>query len=153
MRLVIQRVTRASVSVDGRVVGSIGRGFLILCGVHCDDTAEDVTYAVQKTARLRVFDDAVGKMNLGLDEVHGEALVVSQFTLYADCRKGNRPSYIEAAGPETGEKLYLAYVEALRAAGVAVQTGVFRAMMQVELVNDGPVTILIDSRDRRSVTP
>jgi len=151
MRLVIQRVTRASVTVDGAVVASIGRGFLILCGVHRDDTTDDVTYAVQKSARLRVFDDVAGKMNLGLDEINGEAIVVSQFTLLADCRKGNRPSYIEAAGPEAGEQLYLAYVEALRATGVRVQTGVFRAMMQVELVNDGPVTILIDSRDRRSV--
>lgn len=151
MRLVIQRVTRASVNVDGKVVSAIGHGFLILCGVQRDDTMDDVAYVARKSARLRVFDDAAGKMNLGLDEINGEALVVSQFTLLADCRKGNRPSYIDAAGPETGESLYLAYVEALRSAGIRVQTGVFRTMMQVDLVNDGPVTILVDSRDRRPV--
>lgn len=151
MRLVIQRVRRASVEVDGRTVAAIQRGFLVLCGVHREDTSEDPVYLAQKTARLRVFDDAAGKMNLGLDEVGGEVLAVSQFTLYADCRKGNRPSYIEAAGPEDGERLYQAYVEALRGLGVKVQTGIFRAMMAVDLVNDGPVTIVIDSRDRRQV--
>ena len=151
MRLVIQRVTRASVSVDGQQVSAIGRGFLILCGVQREDTPDDATYLAQKTARLRVFDDAAGKMNLGLDEIGGEVLVVSQFTLYADCRKGNRPSYIEAAGPEDGERLYFAYVEALRSLGIRVKTGIFRAMMAVELLNDGPVTIQIDSRERRQV--
>lgn len=149
MRLVIQRVLRASVSVEGAVVASIGRGFLILCGVHRADTAADVDYLVQKTARLRVFDDADGKMNLGPAEVGAEMIVVSQFTLYADCRKGNRPSYIEAAGPADGERWYEAFVAGLRAQGLAVQTGRFRSMMAVELVNDGPVTILIDSRDRQ----
>ncbi len=149
MRLVIQRVGRASVSVEGRQVSAIGRGFLVLCGVHRDDTDDDAVYLAQKTARLRVFEDPAGKMNLGLDDAGGEVLVVSQFTLYADCRKGNRPSYIEAAGPESGERLYEVFVRELRGQGVKVQTGVFRAMMAVELVNDGPVTIVIDSRDRR----
>lgn len=150
MRLVIQRVSRASVSVDGTVVASIGRGFLILCGVHREDSEADVDYLVQKTARLRVFDDAAGRMNLGPAEVGAACIVVSQFTLYADCRKGNRPSYIEAAGPDEGERWYEAFVAALRAQGLSVQTGRFRTMMAVELVNDGPVTILIDSRDRRA---
>jgi D-tyrosyl-tRNA(Tyr) deacylase len=150
MRLVIQRVSRAAVSVDGTVVASIGRGFLILCGVHREDTAEDVDYAVQKAARLRVFDDADGKMNLGPADVGAEVIVVSQFTLYADCRKGNRPSYTEAAGPDDGERWYEAFVAGLRAQGLSVQTGRFRTMMAVELVNDGPVTILVDSRDRRA---
>lgn len=150
MRLVIQRVSRAAVSVDGAVVASIGRGFLMLCGVHREDTAEDVDYAVQKAARLRVFDDADGKMNLGPADAGAEVIVVSQFTLYADCRKGNRPSYTEAAGPDDGERWYEAFVAGLRAQGLSVQTGRFRTMMAVELVNDGPVTILIDSRDRRA---
>lgn len=148
MRLVIQRVREASVSVNDQLVASIGRGFLVLCGVAATDTADDAAWAAQKTARLRVFDDADGKMNLGLDSVGGEALVVSQFTLFGDCRKGNRPSYIDAAGPEQGEALYQAYVEALRGQGVKVRTGVFRAMMQVALVNDGPVTLLVDSTQR-----
>ncbi|HMO03965.1 MAG TPA: D-aminoacyl-tRNA deacylase [Kiritimatiellia bacterium] len=150
MRLVIQRVSRASVSVEGSVVASIGRGFLILCGVHRDDAAADVEYLAQKTARLRVFDDAEGRMNLGPAEVGAEIIVVSQFTLYADCRKGNRPSYIEAAGPADGERWYESYVAALRVQGLSVQTGRFRTMMAVELVNDGPVTILMDSRDRQA---
>lgn len=148
MRIVIQRVRQASVAVDDRIVSAIGRGFLVLCGVGKDDTDEDAIWLAGKTARLRVFEDAEGKMNLALNAIGGETLVVSQFTLYGDCRKGNRPSFIDAAPPEAGDRLYQRYVEALRAHGVPVKTGVFRAMMQVALVNDGPVTMLLDSRDR-----
>ena len=148
MRVVIQRVTRASVSVEGRIVSSIGRGFVVLCGVGKHDNEQDAEWLARKTAQLRIFEDADGKMNLALDAVQGEALVISQFTLYADCRKGNRPSFVDAAEPETGDRLYRAYVSALERLGVPVKTGIFRAMMQVELVNDGPVTIAIDSASR-----
>lgn len=148
MRLVIQRVRQALVTVDQSVVAEIKRGFLVLCGVGQGDTIEDAEWLARKTAMLRVFEDDEGKMNRALESVAGEVLVVSQFTLYGDCRKGNRPSFIDAAPPEQGDQLYQAYVEALRGLGVKVQTGVFRAMMQVALVNDGPVTLLIDSRDR-----
>jgi D-aminoacyl-tRNA deacylase len=148
MRLVIQRVTGASVSVDQKMVSSIGRGLLILCGVSQADTVEDAVSLAGKTARLRIFEDEAGKMNLDVNAVAGEALVVSQFTLLADCRKGNRPSFVDAAGPEMGEALYLRYVDELRKLGVPVQTGIFRAMMAVQLINDGPVTITLDSRAR-----
>jgi D-tyrosyl-tRNA(Tyr) deacylase len=148
MRLVVQRVTRASVTVEQARVASIGRGFLILCGVGRNDTEADAVWLARKTAKLRIFEDADGKMNLSLDAVSGEILVVSQFTLYGDCRKGNRPSYIEAADPETGARLYERYVDELRALGFPVQTGIFRAMMDVELVNDGPVTLWLDSADK-----
>lgn len=148
MRLVIQRVKRASVTIDGEKISEIDRGFLVLCGVGQGDTPADAAWLAQKTARLRVFEDADGKMNLDLAAVGGQILAVSQFTLYGDCRKGNRPSFIEAARPEQGEELYEAYVAALRVEGVTVKTGRFRAMMQVELVNDGPVTLIIDSASR-----
>ncbi len=148
MRLVIQRVSRASVTVAGDIVGAIDRGFLVLAGVGSGDTAADAEWLAKKTAGLRVFEDAEGRMNLSLAEAGGAVLVVSQFTLYADCRKGNRPSFTSAAPPIEGERLYLDYVARLRAAGLAVQTGVFRADMRVELVNDGPVTICLDSADR-----
>jgi len=148
MRLVIQRVTGASVSVDQKIVSSIGRGLLILCGVSLADTEEDAMTLAGKTARLRIFEDDAGKMNLDVTAVAGEALVVSQFTLLADCRKGNRPSFVDAAGPEMGEALYLRFVGELRKLGVPVQTGIFRAMMAVQLINDGPVTITLDSRAR-----
>ncbi|HMO50974.1 MAG TPA: D-aminoacyl-tRNA deacylase [Kiritimatiellia bacterium] len=147
MRLLIQRVAQASVTVDGETVASIGRGLLVLCGVGRGDTPEDAHRLAGKTARLRIFEDAEGKMNLALDAVAGEVLVVSQFTLYGDCRKGNRPSYIEAAAPEEGDRLYQEYVAALRGLGIPVQTGIFRAMMKVALVNDGPVTLWLDSAD------
>jgi len=150
VRLVIQRVSKASVTVNGKTVASIGRGLLILCGVSRGDTGEDAVWLAGKTARLRIFEDAEGKMNLPLDAVSGEALVVSQFTLLGDCRKGNRPSYIEAAGPEEGDRYYQRYVTALAEAGVPVQTGIFRAMMEVALINDGPVTLILDSRERMS---
>lgn len=148
MRLVIQRVTGASVAVDDKIVSTIGKGLLILCGVGQTDIEEDAVALAGKTARLRIFEDEVGKMNLDISAISGEALVVSQFTLLADCRKGNRPSYINAAGPEQGEMLYLRYVTALRELGIPVQTGIFRAMMSVQLINDGPVTIILDSRAR-----
>jgi D-aminoacyl-tRNA deacylase len=148
MRCLIQRVSRASVSVDGRTVSAIGKGLLILCGVGQGDTDEDARWLAGKTARLRIFEDDQGKMNLPIEAVGGSALVVSQFTLYGDCRKGNRPSFVAAASPGEGNRLYELYAAALREAGVPVQTGIFRAMMQVELVNDGPVTLILDSADR-----
>jgi D-tyrosyl-tRNA(Tyr) deacylase len=146
MRAIIQRVKRAQVSVEGKVVGSIGQGFLVLVGVGRGDTEQDAEYIAQKTAGLRVFEDSAGKMNLALADVKGSVLAVSQFTLYGDCRGGRRPSFVAAAPPEEGKRLYEVYVERLRGLGVPVQTGEFQAMMEVELVNDGPVTILLDSK-------
>jgi D-tyrosyl-tRNA(Tyr) deacylase len=146
MRAVVQRVTQARVEVDGALVGAIGRGFLVLLGVANGDTSADAAYLAEKTAGLRVFEDAAGKMNLALAEVGGAVLAVSQFTLLGDCRKGRRPGFTDAAPPELADDLYNAYVAALRAAGLTVATGVFRAEMQVYLVNDGPVTLLLDSR-------
>ncbi|HZZ72660.1 MAG TPA: D-aminoacyl-tRNA deacylase [Pirellulales bacterium] len=146
MRAVLQRVTQASVSVAGQVVGQIGRGLLVLLGVEQADTQADLDHLVEKTAGLRIFEDAAGKMNLALAEVGGAVLVVSQFTLLGDCRRGRRPSFDAAAPPELAELLYEQFVAALRAKGLPVATGQFRAMMQVELINDGPVTLLLDSR-------
>ena len=146
MRLVIQRVRRASVTVGGEMKGRIGPGFLVLVGVQEGDSPEDVRYCAEKTAGLRVFEDAEGKMNLSLADVGGAVLAVSQFTLLADARHGRRPSFIAAARPETADPLYVDYCDALRGKGLTVETGVFRADMDVELVNQGPVTILIDSR-------
>jgi D-tyrosyl-tRNA(Tyr) deacylase len=144
MRVLLQRVSRASVAVDGVERGAVGRGFLALVGVaHGDDVAAAHKLAA-KTARLRVFADDAGLMNLALGDVGGAVLAVSQFTLYADTRRGNRPSFTGAAPPEQGEAVYEAYVAALRAEGVPVETGVFGAHMQVELLNDGPVTILLE---------
>ena len=148
MRAVIQRVSRAKVTVEGRTTGSIGRGFLVLLGVGKSDAAADAEYLAEKTAGLRVFPDATDKMNCSLAEGGGSVLVVSQFTLYGDCRKGRRPSFDEAAPPELANSLYARYVELLRARGLTVETGVFQAMMEVELVNDGPVTLLLDSKKR-----
>ena len=145
MRAVIQRVKRAQVSVGGKVISSIAQGFLVLVGVGRGDTEQDADYIASKTAGLRVFEDQAGKMNLALADVKGSVLAVSQFTLYGDCRGGRRPSFIEAAPPDEGRRLYELYVQKLRALGVSVQTGEFQAMMDVELVNDGPVTILMDS--------
>ena len=145
MRVLVQRVTEAAVSIDGQTVGAIGRGFLCLIGVTHADGEQEARRLAAKTARLRVFEDADGLMNLALADVGGEVLAVSQFTLYADARKGNRPSFTGAAGPELGERLYEAFLAALRTEGVAVQTGVFGARMQVRLVNDGPVTLLLEA--------
>ena len=148
MRAVVQRVTRASVTVDGEVVGQIGAGLVVLLGVEQDDTDTDAQQLADKTIQLRIFDDAEGKMNLSLAESQGAMLVVSQFTLLGDCRKGRRPSFIQAAAPEMAERLYETFVAAVGVQGIAVATGKFRAMMLVELVNDGPVTIMLDSRKR-----
>ena len=145
MRAVVQRVRRASVTVDRRVVGSIGRGLLVLLGVGRADTEEDVAYVAGKIRNLRLFTDTAGKMNLSVAEVGRAVLVVSQFTLLGDCRRGRRPSYTEAAAPERASALYEAVVERLRQDGLPVQTGEFRAMMEVDLVNDGPVTVLLES--------
>ena len=144
MRAVVQRVSRAQVSIAGEVVGQIGRGLLVLLGVHRDDTAADVPWLADKVASLRIFNDADGKMNVGLREAGGSVLVVSQFTLYGDCQKGRRPSFIDAAQPAVAEPLYEAFVNALRMLGVPVQTGRFGGDMQVELVNDGPVTLILE---------
>ena len=145
MRAVIQRVTRARVTVEDRVAGEIGPGLLVLLGVNRTDNPESAAYLAEKIAHLRIFSDEAGKMNLSLLDVGGSALLVSQFTLYGDTRGGRRPSYIEAAPPEQAGRLYEEFVRSIRALGVPVQTGVFQAHMQAELVNDGPVTILLDS--------
>jgi D-tyrosyl-tRNA(Tyr) deacylase len=147
MRACIQRVSRASVTVDGQVIGRIGKGFVVLLGVGLEDTPEEVVKLAEKIANLRVFEDEAGKMNLSLREVGGAALVVSQFTLYADCRKGRRPSFTAAAPPEKAEQLYREFVDHLSRLGVPVETGRFREHMLVELVNDGPVTIWLDSKE------
>ena len=151
MRACVQRVSRASVTIRDanggeEIVGQIGCGLLVLLGVEKDDSPDDLNYLVDKIVGLRVFEDAAGKMNLALADVGGEMLVVSQFTLLGDCRRGKRPSFDSAAPPELAEKFYEQFVEAVRGRGISVATGRFRAMMQVALVNDGPVTILFDSR-------
>jgi D-tyrosyl-tRNA(Tyr) deacylase len=145
LRAVVQRVSHASVTVDGQVAGEIRAGLLILLGVGRLDNPESAAYLAEKISNLRIFADAAGKMNRSLLDTRGAALVVSQFTLYADTRGGRRPSYTQAAPPEEAVQLYEEFVRILRAAGVTVATGVFQAHMQVELVNDGPVTILLDS--------
>jgi D-tyrosyl-tRNA(Tyr) deacylase len=145
MRAVVQRVSSASVTVGGDVRGAIGGGLLVLVGVGPQDTEADVAWMAEKLRTLRVFEDEAGKMNRSVEETGGSLLLVSQFTLYGDCRKGRRPSFDGAAPPELGERAYEALVTALRAAGLRVETGVFRASMQVSLVNDGPVTLLLDS--------
>ena len=145
MRAVVQRVTHARVTVDNKVVGEIGHGLLVLLGVAKEDAETDADYLSDKITALRVFEDASGKMNLSLGEAEGSMLVVSQFTLYGDVRRGKRPSFDQAAPPEKARQLYEYFVEKIRAAGLRCETGTFQAMMQVELVNDGPVTILLDS--------
>jgi len=145
MRAVVQRVSRAQVAVDGEIVGDIGRGLLVLLGVTHADNEADADYLAGKIAGLRVFEDENGKMNLDTAAVSGEILVVSQFTLYGDVRRGKRPSFDAAAAPERARQLYEYFVERIRAAGLRCQTGRFQEMMEVELVNDGPVTILLDS--------
>ena len=145
MRCVVQRVTEASVAVDGEVIGRCARGFMVLIGVHADDTERDLRYMAEKVPKLRVFEDDAGKMNLSLKDVGGGMLAISQFTLYGDARGGNRPSFIAAARPEKANPMYEQLVEAWRAQGIHVETGRFGADMKVSLVNDGPVTILMDS--------
>ncbi|MFR9503953.1 MAG: D-aminoacyl-tRNA deacylase [Rikenellaceae bacterium] len=149
MRIVIQRVKSASVEVDGEVVSSIGSGLLILLGIEASDDQSDIEWLTQKVAKLRIFDDEQGVMNLDITQVQGQALVVSQFTLQASTKKGNRPSYIKAAPEAISRPLYLSFVEALSTKlGREVPTGIFGADMQISLVNNGPVTILIDSKNR-----
>ncbi len=148
MRAVIQRAAWGRVRVDAEVVGEIERGLVVLVGVRRGDTPEDAEYLARKTANLRIFPDETGKMNRSVKEIGGEVLAVSQFTLYADTRKGKRPSFVQAADPDLGKRLYELYVELLLKEGLHVETGVFGAMMQVELLNDGPVTIILDSVDR-----
>lgn len=146
MRLVVQRVTRASVTVDGEVTGKIGKGYMVLVGAEVGDTEADARLCADKLAGLRVFEDDEGKMNLSIEDVGGEILLVSQFTLLGDARHGRRPSFIAAARPEAAEPLLVKMQEILENRGLHVETGRFRTHMEVELVNDGPVTILIDSR-------
>lgn len=150
MRVVIQRVSTARVEVAGETVGSIGKGLLLLLGVKPGDNEDDVRYLIEKTIHLRIFEDDDGKMNLSLLDIGGEALVVSQFTLYADTRKGRRPGFSDAAGPGVAEPLYENFCALLRAKGIPVSTGRFGAMMSVSLVNQGPVTIIIDSEQKQS---
>jgi D-tyrosyl-tRNA(Tyr) deacylase len=146
MRAVVQRVSRAEVRVEGKATGSVGTGLVVLLGVGREDGEEDARLLADKVAALRIFEDGAGKMNLAVGEVGGGLLVVSQFTLLGDARKGNRPSFTEAAPPEAANALYERFCGLLREKGLAVGTGVFRARMEVELVNEGPVTILLDSR-------
>jgi D-aminoacyl-tRNA deacylase len=155
MRGVVQRVKEGSVVIQGNVYSSIGRGFVILVGVRSGDTEKDATFLADKCSSLRVFDDSGGKMNLGVKDVDGSALVVSQFTLYGDARKGNRPSFAAAAGPEKAEPLYEAFVLRMREnlGEQKVVTGVFGAMMDVRILNDGPVTIIIESTNGRVEDP
>jgi D-aminoacyl-tRNA deacylase len=146
MRAVLQRVSRAAVVIDGETVGAIERGLLVLLGVAPADTLAEAQWLAEKAAGLRIFRDEAGKMNLSVADIGG-VLVVSQFTLYGDCRKGRRPSFLDAAPPEVAVPLYEAFVNALRALGLPVATGRFGAMMQVELINDGPVTLILDTKE------
>lgn len=148
MRAVIQRVSQAKVVVDENTVGQINRGFMILLGVHEEDTQADVDYLVGKISKLRVFEDDQQKMNRSIMDVGGEILSISQFTLFADTKKGNRPSFVQAAKPDTAIPLYEAFNEGLRQVGIPVETGIFGADMKCHLVNDGPVTIIIDSQNK-----
>ena len=146
MRAVVQRVSRARVLVGSEVVGEIGRGLLVLLGVTHQDTAKQAEWLAEKIGTLRIFEDDEGKMNRGVAEVGGAVLVVSQFTLYGDCRKGRRPSFVDAAPPEIAIPLYEAFIASVRAQGIKTATGRFGAMMDVELVNEGPVTLIVDSK-------
>ena len=146
MRAVLTRVKSASVEIDGQIVGSIGKGFLILLGVGPEDTEKDCRYLAEKALGLRIFEDENGKMNLGLEQVGGEVLVISQFTLYGNCRKGRRPSFVEAAGPELGNALYEKFLAICDELGYPPQHGQFGADMKVASVNDGPVTLILDTQ-------
>lgn len=148
MKAVIQRVSQAKVTIDQTTVGEITHGFMILLGIHQEDNESDVEYLVRKISKLRVFEDHEGKMNQSIQEVAGSILSISQFTLYADTKKGNRPSFIEAARPEVAIPLYELFNEKLKSENIPVETGEFGADMQVALTNDGPVTIIIDTRQR-----
>lgn len=144
MKLVIQRVTHVSVTVENEVVGKIGKGFLVLLGIGPEDTESEADFLVQKLIKLRIFEDENGKMNLSLKDVNGELLIVSQFTLYADCSGGNRPSFVNAAKPEKANELYEYFIKKCKEENIKVEHGIFGADMQVELLNDGPVTILLE---------
>ncbi|MGX4766812.1 D-aminoacyl-tRNA deacylase [Bacillus mojavensis] len=146
MKLVVQRVTEASVTVDGDVIGQIGQGIMVLVGITHDDTEEDAAYLAEKVVNLRIFDDSDGKMNLSLLDTGGEVLSVSQFTLYGDTRKGRRPNYMNAAKPDKALGLYEKWNDLLREKGIKVETGKFGAMMDVKLTNSGPVTLIMDSK-------
>jgi D-tyrosyl-tRNA(Tyr) deacylase len=146
MRAVIQRVSQGSVKVEQETVGGIGPGLLVLLGVAADDAPQDADWMAAKICHLRIFEDDAGKLNRSLIDCRGEMLVVSQFTLYGDCRKGRRPSFVKAAAPEKGESLYRRFVDQVRQAGVTVATGRFRSRMDVALVNQGPVTLIVESR-------
>lgn len=148
MRAVIQRVTQASVAVDDHIIGSIQDGFLVLLGVADEDTEDDLNYMVKKITQMRIFEDEQGKMNLSLKDTGGSLLIISQFTLFASTRKGNRPSFTEAGSPEFSKKMYLKFIDACRAQGIHTEEGEFGAHMVVSLVNNGPVTITIDSHQR-----
>lgn len=150
MRAVVQRVTESSVSVEGRIVGRTGQGLLVLLGVAQGDDSAAADYLAQKIANLRIFEDDHGRMNHSLLDIQGEMLVVSQFTLLGDCRKGRRPSFVQAAPPDIADHLYLHFVTAVRSSGLHVETGQFQAMMAVSLVNDGPVTLVVDSPAREA---
>ena len=148
MRAVIQRVSQAAVEVAGKTVAEIDRGMVVLLGVRQDDSQEDARYLAKKVAGLRIFEDSEGKMNLSMAEVAGKVLVISQFTLYANTRKGRRPSFIEAALPEKADSLYQFFIQSLQSESIPVEKGIFGAMMMVKIFNEGPVTIIIDSEDR-----
>lgn len=146
MRVIVQRCKKASVTIDGKVAGAIGPGLMLLVGITHEDTEQDAKFAAEKIAGLRIFEDDQGKMNLSVQETGGAILSVSQFTLYGDCRKGKRPNFMAAARPEIAEPLYERFNALLREIGLQVETGVFGAMMDVALVNDGPVTLIVDSK-------
>lgn len=150
MKIVVQRVKNASVTIDRKIHGQINKGFLVLLGITTSDTISDVDYLVKKVCNLRVFNDENDKMNLGLKDINGSLLIISQFTLYGDCSHGNRPSFIEAARPETAIPLYEYFISECKKEVPIVEAGIFGADMKVSLLNDGPVTIIIDSKDRKS---
>lgn len=148
MRTVIQRVSRGNVTIDGNTTGAIRQGFVVLLGVAAGDERADAEYLAEKISNLRVFEDSGGKMNLSIGDIGGSMLVISQFTLLADCRKGRRPSFVKAAGPETANELYTYFIQQVQTRQIPVETGRFGARMAVSIENDGPVTIIIDSRDK-----
>ena len=148
MRTVIQRVSRAQVSIEGKIKGSIGKGLVVFVGIAAEDSQKDLQWLAEKIVHLRIFEDNSGKMNTSLTDIKGEVLIISQFTLYGDCRKGRRPGFSGAAPPLKAEPYYQQFVEEVKSKGIQVATGTFQADMQVELINDGPVTLLLDSEKK-----
>lgn len=148
MRVLLQRVSEASVKIEGKINGQIGQGLLLLVGICAEDNQEDIDWLIQKMVNMRIFSDENGKMNLSVQDIHGEILVISQFTLHASTKKGNRPSFIDAARPEIAIPLYNQFIEKLQSSDLKVETGIFGAEMKVSLVNDGPVTISLDSKNK-----